>query len=73
MPFCVMEAGRLLVDTTYEHEELAKIHYLSFNTGDYDESDFYHLPGRLSASKEFTKYPDAETVQVALQLVGKIH
>lgn len=66
MPYCVKENGNLLLDTTYEHELLSKIHYLSFNSGDYDESEFHMGPNKLDANKEFENYPLAVTVKVSV-------
>lgn len=73
MAYCVMVAEKLLIDTTYEHEELSKMHYLSFYTGDYDEEEFHHKPDGLKPSIEFTKYPEARTVKVAIQPIRHLH
>lgn len=69
MAFAVRVEGKVLVDTVYEHEELSKMHWLAYNTGDYDPSDFNHGEGKLTPSKEFKRYPEAETVRVVVHTI----
>ena len=73
MAYCVKLNGKLLIDTTYEHEEMSKFHFLAFCSGDYDQEEFYYKPGALRPSEEFLRYPDAMTVQIAIQTVEQLH
>lgn len=64
--FAVKVGGQLKIDTTYEHESLSKMHWLAYNSGDYDLDDFLMLPDRLKPGEEFEKYPEAQIVRVKL-------
>lgn len=64
--FAVKVDGQINIDTTYEYEELSKMHWLSFSSGDYDADDFLMLPGKLKPGVEFAKYPEAQIVRVTL-------
>lgn len=69
--YAVVKNGKLLVDTVYQTEGLAKFHYLSFQTGDYDQEDFYQKADRLDWNVEFEKYPEAIVVPVAVSVVTR--
>ena len=68
--FAVLEDGKLKLDTVYSSATLSKMHWLAYSTGDYDDSDFYMLPGRLDSNVEFEKYPEANIVEVAVSIVA---
>ncbi|GLQ26158.1 hypothetical protein [Sulfitobacter pacificus] len=73
MAYAVKVADKVLVDTVYEHEELSKLHWLSYSSGDYDPDEFLMLPGKLTPSVEFAKYPEATTVRVLVHAVELVH
>lgn len=73
MAFAVVVEGKLLIDTVYEHACLSKMHYLAFNSGDYDQHDFDYGENKLDPNVEFTHYPDARIVPVAVQSIEQVH
>lgn len=73
MPYAVKIGGKVLVDTVYEHEELSKMHWLAYSSGDYDPEDFLMLPRKLMPKIEFEKYPEATTVRVVVHAIELVH
>ena len=65
--FAVKVDDQVIIDTTYEYEELAKMHWLSYFSGDYDADDFLMLHGKLKPSEEFEKYQRAQIVRVDIK------
>ena len=70
MAYAVMEDGEIKIDTVYEAAILSKMHWLSYSSGDYDDSDFYMLPGRLNPDIEFERYPEVQIVPVRVDLAA---
>ena len=65
--YAVLERGKLVIASTSETANLAKIHWLSFHSGDFELDDFFfERDGKLStdSDKVFAHYSDCQVVRV---------